>query len=87
MASGMVRAAISSFVTESKSSKGSDRWKMAKKEVTDFLQELSDYIRLTEFDSFAEALLQLLEKHLDTAYAGCIRSRSVLKEKAWIEVH
>ena len=31
MASGMVRAAISSFVTESKFSKGSDRWKMAKK--------------------------------------------------------
>ena len=39
--------------------------------MTDFLQELSDDIRLTEFDSFAEALLQLLEKHLDTACAGC----------------
>ena len=28
---------------------------MAKKEVTDFLQELSDDIRLTEFDSFADS--------------------------------
>ena len=56
---GMVRAAISSFVTESKFRK------IAKKEVTDFLQELSDDIRQTEFDGFAEALLQLLEKHLD----------------------
>ena len=55
--------------------------------MTDFLQELSEDIRLTEFDSFAEALLQLLEKHLDTACAGCIRSRSVLKEKAWIAFH
>ena len=55
--------------------------------MTDFLQRLSEDIRLTEFDSFAEALLQLLEKHLDTACAGCIRSRSVLKEKAWIAFH
>ena len=54
--------------------------------MTDFLQELSDDIRLTEFDSFAEALLHLLEKHLDTVGAGCIRSRSVLKEK-WIAFH
>ena len=68
-------------------SKGSDCWKMAKKGVTDVLQELSDDIRLTEFDSFAEVLLQLLEKHLDTACAGCIRSRSVLKEKPWIAFH
>ena len=28
-----------------------------------------------------------MEKHLDTACAGCIRSRSVLKEKAWIAFH
>ena len=84
---GMVRAAISSFVMESKFSEGSDAGRCFKKEMTDFLQELSDDIRLTVFDSFAEALLQLLEKHLDTACGGCIRSRNVLKEKAWIAFH
>ena len=82
MASGMVRAAISSFVTESNFSNGSDHWKKRGDRLSTGV--ISDDIRLTEFDSFTEALLQLLEKHMDTACAGCIHSRSVVKEKAWI---
>lgn len=89
MAGGLVRSAISAILTDSNFSKESERWKVAKQETVDFLQEISDDQgqRMTEFDEFAVKLMQLLEQHCTSALSGSSRSRSVLKEKAWIAFH
>lgn len=82
----MVRSALISILTDSKFSEESDRWKVAKKQVEDLTQETDDK-KLSEFDDFAVKVMQLLGKHCNAALTGISRSKSVLKEKAWIAFH
>lgn len=87
MASGMVRSAVSSILTDTKFSDGSERWKVAKQQVTLFMMEISDEKRLTELDDFAVKLMKLLEKNFTSASTGKCRSRNVVREKTWIAFH
>ncbi len=82
-----MRSAICSILTESKFSDESECWKAAKEQVTDLLQEIVDDKRQSDFDDFATKLMNSLSKHFTSDSTGNSRSRSVVKEKAWIAFH
>ena len=65
----------------------SEWWKLAKQEVVDFLQKISNDDKIDEFDDFAANLMKTLEKNFFASISTNNHSKSVLKEKAWIKSH
>ena len=86
MATGLVRAHLCSFITDSDFCDGSESSLTAKEQVQKFLQAIHDKV-LQTFNEFAANLLKTLE----TKFFACVsegrpcRSKSVQKEKIWSE--
>ena len=89
MATGLVRAHLCSFVTDSEFCDSSERCAAAKEEVRNFLHAIQEDSVLQIFDEFASNLLKTLEKHFFAFISGgrCCRSTNVQKEKIWSEFH
>ncbi len=73
MASGMVRSAVSSLLSDSKFSEHSERWKVAKQQVTDFMADICDEKRPAELDNFAVTLIELLDNTITLSSKGKCR--------------
>ncbi len=82
-----MRSAVSSLLTDSKFSEDSERSKVAKQQVTNFMGDICEEKRLTELDNFAVTLIELLDNTITLSSKGKCRSKSVLREKAWINFH
>ena len=87
MASGLVRAAICSILMDSKFSEESERWRLSKQQVVEFLQQISSDEKMDQFDDFAGNLMKTLEKNFFASISTDNRSKSVLREKLWIKFH
>ena len=89
MATGLVRAHLCSFITDSEFCDSSERSAAAKEEVRKFLQAIQEDSALQIFDEFASNLLKTLEKQFFACISGghCWRSTNVQKEKIWSEFH
>ena len=87
IASGLVRAAICSILTDSKFSEESERWRLSKQQVVEFLQQISSDEKMDQFDDFAGNLMKTLEKNFFASISTDNRSKSVLREKLWIKFH
>ena len=90
MSTGVVRAAICSFLTDSDHLQHVDRSKMGKEQVRQFLQAITENDScLSVFDTFASSLLKVLEKCLYSSISTEVscRSKSVKREKLWTAFH
>ena len=85
MSSGIVRAAISSFSTNSDHLNDLEHVSILKDQVKDFLEAITDTKNDAKFDIFASTLVETLEKCLQsgiTKDAAC-RSKCIKREKLW----
>ena len=86
MSTGVVRAPICSFLTDSDHLQHVDRSKMAKEQARQFLQAITENNScLSVFDTFASSPLKVLEKCLYSPISTEVscRSKSVKREKLW----
>ena len=89
MATGLVRAALCSFVTEESVVEVSERNKKAQERVQYILSKVNDEDFLVKFDEFAQSILQTIEKSVRTSISSAtsIRAKCVLREKLWSNFH
>ena len=86
MATGLIRAHLCSFITDSDFCDCSEHGITAKEQVQKFLQVIHEDSVLQTFDEFAANLLKTLEKQ----FFACVsedrpcRSKSVQKDMEWI---
>ena len=85
MSSGVVRAAISSFITNSDHLHDLEHYSILKEQIKDFLEAITDAENDGKFDAFASTLIEALEKCLQsgiTKDAVC-HSKCIKREKLW----
>ena len=89
MATGLVRAALCSFLTEETPIEMSERNKRAREGARNFLSQISDETYLVKFDDFAQLLFMAIDKCVCTCISSCKsnRARCVLMEKLWSSFH
>lgn len=89
MATGLVRAALCSILTDSDYLQDVDRSKHAVEDVRQFIQAISEEeTRLELFDKFASSIMKALEKCFFSCISdGPCRSKSVKREKMWSSFH
>ena len=86
MSNGAVKAAVSSFLTDSVIPEASSRGMAANDDVEKFLQE--SFITEDEFDTFAEGLYKQIENNVSTiASRNSSAARPLLREKMMASFH
>ena len=88
MASGMLRAAMWSILTDSDIS-DSEHCMEGKQQITECFQAMNNNHQLCSFDIFADTLMKTLEQHFYTCLLTehSSLSISVLREKLWSTFH
>ena len=85
MSSGVVRAALASFLTENTIPESSLRGMKAKETVKQFLSEETSQ---DEFDVFADSLLTTIEDRVSaTILSGVNSAKCLVREKVWTTFH
>ena len=87
MATGLVRAAFCSLLTESVDI--SERNKKSREDVRVFLEQVTEDSALKKFDDFATSLSSAIEKCVCSCISAAktCRAKSVLREKLWRSFH
>lgn len=86
MASGLVRAALSSILTDNTFTGISERSQTALSQVESVMEISSSEAYLNNFDEFAAELLSALENTFSKG-CSCAHSTSLTREKLWMNFH
>ena len=89
MATGLVRAALCSFLTDSSALEVSERSKKAKEGVRYILTKITEDEFLVKFDGFAQTLFTAIDNCVCTEISSSrsTRAKCVLRERLWSSFH